>query len=268
MYGRADISDPYDILKWMVEILEESEKKGEKVQILGHIPPGDDECLQAWSWNYYRIISRFGHIITGQFFGHIHKDYFVMYYDAETLTQPKSVAFVGPPGTPFRHNNIAYRIYEFDSTNFVIIIFLFSLSYFELFSPFLVLNQNLVDFKTYYADLEKSNAMDTTTKMVWDLEYSAKEAYGMADLSPQSWSDFMENMKTNMTLFEVYLKHFQVSVADLILEPCGYECRRTRLCESYQGFSNVNEDWCEHFYPKPAMPNNGAQCSSRFIKRP
>ncbi|EEC01319.1 hypothetical protein IscW_ISCW001543 [Ixodes scapularis] len=29
-----------------------------KVHIIGHIPPGIGDCLQVWSENYHRIISR------------------------------------------------------------------------------------------------------------------------------------------------------------------------------------------------------------------
>ena len=29
-----------------------------QVHIIGHIPPGLQDCLKAWSWNYYSVINR------------------------------------------------------------------------------------------------------------------------------------------------------------------------------------------------------------------
>ncbi|RVE63904.1 hypothetical protein OJAV_G00140930 [Oryzias javanicus] len=50
-------TDPANQLQWLVHILQASEDKGEKVHIIGHIPPG--LCLGSWSWNYYHIINRY-----------------------------------------------------------------------------------------------------------------------------------------------------------------------------------------------------------------
>ncbi|KAK2182689.1 hypothetical protein NP493_338g02064 [Ridgeia piscesae] len=51
-------TDPANELQWLISVLQESENIGEKVHIIGHIPPGHDACLKAWSWNYYDIINR------------------------------------------------------------------------------------------------------------------------------------------------------------------------------------------------------------------
>ncbi|KAM9437444.1 sphingomyelin phosphodiesterase isoform 3-T8 [Salvelinus alpinus] len=59
-------TDPANQLQWLIHILQASEEKGERVHIIGHIPPG--LCLSSWSWNYYHIINRYEGTITGQFF--------------------------------------------------------------------------------------------------------------------------------------------------------------------------------------------------------
>ncbi|KAG8453104.1 hypothetical protein GDO86_004787, partial [Hymenochirus boettgeri] len=96
-------TDPAGQLKWLVDILQEAENQGDKVHIIGHIPPG--LCLKSWSWNYYRIVNRYESTITGQFFGHTHVDEFEIFYDEETLTRPVSVAFVSPSVTTFINLN-------------------------------------------------------------------------------------------------------------------------------------------------------------------
>uniref|UniRef100_A0A670HUR7 Sphingomyelin phosphodiesterase 1 n=1 Tax=Podarcis muralis TaxID=64176 RepID=A0A670HUR7_PODMU len=49
-------TDPAGQLQWLVGVLQGAEEQGEKVHIIGHIPPA--HCMRSWGWNYYRIISR------------------------------------------------------------------------------------------------------------------------------------------------------------------------------------------------------------------
>ena len=51
-------TDPAGELAWLVRELEAAESKGEKVHIIGHVPPGQPDCLKVWSKNYYNIIDR------------------------------------------------------------------------------------------------------------------------------------------------------------------------------------------------------------------
>uniref|UniRef100_A0A8C3D3T0 Sphingomyelin phosphodiesterase n=1 Tax=Corvus moneduloides TaxID=1196302 RepID=A0A8C3D3T0_CORMO len=62
-------TDPAGQLQWLMGVLADAEHDGEKVHIIGHIPPA--HCLRSWSWNYYRIVNRsvFEGTIAAQFFG-------------------------------------------------------------------------------------------------------------------------------------------------------------------------------------------------------
>lgn len=51
-------TDPVNELQWLVYELQGAEINGEKVHIIGHIPPGHSDCLKVWSRNYYHIINR------------------------------------------------------------------------------------------------------------------------------------------------------------------------------------------------------------------
>ena len=81
-------TDPADELTWMINELQASELNNERVMIIGHIPPGYNDCLQVWSRNYYRIINRFEDTILGQFFGHTHQDEFEIFYDEANPDDP------------------------------------------------------------------------------------------------------------------------------------------------------------------------------------
>ncbi|KAF7637738.1 Sphingomyelin phosphodiesterase [Meloidogyne graminicola] len=56
MFIYINQTDPDGSLTWLVNQLWDAEKNEKFVYILSHIPPGDEECLESWSRNYYRII--------------------------------------------------------------------------------------------------------------------------------------------------------------------------------------------------------------------
>ena len=51
-------TDPADQLRWLVNELTLAEENGQKVHIIGHIPPGHGDCAKTWSYNYHKIINR------------------------------------------------------------------------------------------------------------------------------------------------------------------------------------------------------------------
>nr|CAD7578691.1 unnamed protein product [Timema californicum] len=51
-------TDPAKELQWFIYELQSAEFNGEKVHVIGHIPPGHSDCLKVWSRNYYKIINR------------------------------------------------------------------------------------------------------------------------------------------------------------------------------------------------------------------
>ncbi|CAL1300121.1 unnamed protein product [Larinioides sclopetarius] len=108
-------TDPTGQLAWLVAQLQMAENKGEKVHIIGHIPPGEPDCLGVWSSNYNRIINRYESTVTGQFFGHTHSDEFELFYD-KTSQKPRAsnIVYIGPSVTTYDGFNPGYRIYTVD----------------------------------------------------------------------------------------------------------------------------------------------------------
>lgn len=97
-YLIKDPSDPMGQLKWLREELYDSEKKGQSVFILGHIPTGNFGCYVQWSSRYRALVDRFSNIIRAQFFGHTHNDEFQVarsYAD----NSPMAISFIAPSFT-------------------------------------------------------------------------------------------------------------------------------------------------------------------------
>lgn len=200
-------TDPTGELAWLIDLLQQAENAGEKVHILGHIPPGDSGCLRAWSWNYNRVVNRYQNTISGQFFGHTHYDSFQVFYDEETRSVPVNVAYVGPSVTAYAGLNMGYRFYIVDG--------IYRNSSYQV-----------LDHETYILNLTKAN---TEGKINWEHEYSAKALYNMTSLYPRDWDRLITRMKTDQTLLNTYNRLFYKSVNS---GACDAQCRYARLCDA------------------------------------
>lgn len=224
-------TDPTGELQWLIAELQKSEDAGEKVHILGHIPPGYTDCLKSWSWNYYRIVNRYQNTITGQFFGHTHTDEFEVFYDTATFKTPVDVAFIAPSVTTFSGLNMGYRFYTVDGV--------YNGSSYEV-----------LDHETYYANLTKANSEGHIT---WEFEYSAKAAFNMPSTFPKDWDNLINAMKTDDFLLEKYNKFYSKSVNS---GACDADCKKALLCSARTGRSH-DKNLCQEF---------GGDTSSRRVK--
>lgn len=207
-------TDPLGQLEWLANVLQESENNQEKVHIIGHIHPS--ECLDSWSANFYKIINRYESTIVGQIFGHSHKDEFRLYYDLYNLTRPNGIAYLGPSVTTTSYLNPGYRVYIVDGD-------------YEN-STFTILNHYNVFLNLTEANLFKHAK--------WRLEYSAKEAYGLSDLQPESWNNLVNKMSTNWdgSLFQKFYKFYSKS-SDMY-PICDLKCRKKLVCKLKQSRSD------------------------------
>uniref|UniRef100_A0A7E4V9S7 Sphingomyelin phosphodiesterase n=1 Tax=Panagrellus redivivus TaxID=6233 RepID=A0A7E4V9S7_PANRE len=199
-------TDPDGTLAWLVDELAASEAAQESVHIVAHIPPGDGECLEGWARNYYRIVQRFNETIRAQFFGHIHWDSFSLFY--EDMNNPKSnavgVLYASPSVTTYEDLNPAYRIYTIEG---------------DVPGS----KHNIIDFETYFLNL--SSTTDRSYPR-WELLYSAKEEYGLADLSPKSWQTLSKRVLTDIDTYDKFVKNY----ARRSDYHCDLECRHELLC--------------------------------------
>ncbi|XP_004076363.2 sphingomyelin phosphodiesterase [Oryzias latipes] len=214
-------TDPANQLQWLVHILQDSEEKGEKVHIIGHIPPG--LCLGSWSWNYYHIINRYESTVTGQFFGHTHLDEFQMFYDEETMTRAVGVAFVAPSVTTYVNLNPGYRVYIVDGN-------------------YKGSSRLVLDHATYILNLTEVNRPEVLGNPVkdpkWTLLYRATEAYGLPTMFPSDYDLLLRTFISNDRVFQKfwYLRH-----KGHVSEVCKESCKTTILCFLQSGRSDQLE---------------------------
>ncbi|KAF8205435.1 sphingomyelin phosphodiesterase [Mycena galopus ATCC 62051] len=205
------VPDPRGILEFMVNQLQGAEDAGQRVWIIGHMPPGSQDAFNDQSNYYNQILQRYHNTIAGQFFGHTHYDEFeIAYsnYENRRADTAVGVAWIAPALTP-RSGNPALRVYDVDPDTY-----------------------EIMDSKVYFSDMKNP---EYQTKPEWKLYYSAREEYGLlVDLAPTApldarfWHTVTEAFEKNDTAFQRY-NEFMTRGAHV--EPCDAACKKGAICQ-------------------------------------
>ncbi|KAJ3657922.1 hypothetical protein Zmor_009698 [Zophobas morio] len=216
-------TDPAKELQWLIHELQEAENKGEKVHIIGHIPPGASDCMKVWSRNFNAIVQRYENTIQGQFYGHTHADEFEVFYEMEAKEPNRAVgvAYLGPSVTTYENHNPAYRIYYVDGDH-------------------ANSTREVLDHETWTIDLEEANKSEDDPK--WYRLYSAKNSYQMESLRPKSWAKLVDDLINNADLFELFYKYYY---RDSPVRPtCDAKCKLQILCDLKSARSHERHKLC------------------------
>ncbi|CAH7686937.1 Metallo-dependent phosphatase-like protein [Phakopsora pachyrhizi] len=117
--------DPNGILTWLIEELKDSEEKGQKVWLMGHLSPGKSDCLRQPSRYLNQIMRRFKNTISASLFGHTHRsEWEIVYEDPRNPTRESAIGmiYIGPALTP-ESGNPAFRVYDVDPETYEILDF-------------------------------------------------------------------------------------------------------------------------------------------------
>lgn len=216
-----DAVDPGNQLKWLTNELLMAENSLDKVHIIGHVPPDNRECTQAWLFNFIRITDRFKDTILGQFYGHTHRDEFRIIYSLRN-EQPIGVAYIGPSITPFTENNPAYRVYHQNQIG------------------------HLVDTETYFFNLTEANHSQDGPN--WQLGYKVSHSLNMTSLRPKDWHHYTQKLHDDDQLFDQFHKHFYRHSDVKKNTVCRAKCK-------YQMLSDLRVSHPFKTRPKPFLAN-------------
>ena len=148
-----------------------------------------------------------------------------MFYDLATLSKPINIAYVAPSVTTFTNLNPGYRVYQVDRGSVdSTISYMGSVD--RAFS--------VVDHQTYFLDLEKIMEGEEAT---FELEYSAKSTYKLANLSPTSWDELLSRMQEDDDLFDLFYRAF---TKQHLLSGCDEECKMKYICTMKSSLSGHN----------------------------
>ncbi|XP_063846583.1 sphingomyelin phosphodiesterase-like [Scylla paramamosain] len=206
-----DDVDPASELQWMANELQAAEDAGEKVYLISHHPPGHEDCAHTWSHQYNKIILRYESTIAGLFYGHTHKDHFMMVYDPEEPTRAVHVGYVTQSQTPYHELNPGYRVFTVDG-------------------DYEGSSYRVLDHVNYITDLDEANANEERDPRFYVL-YTAKEEYGLPDLTPASWSALVDQMKEpGSDKFNTFFKNYIKDARPYMMKGCDADCKSNLLC--------------------------------------
>lgn len=159
LWAYVNMTNDYDIFgqwQFLVDELTESERVGQRVWIISHIPPADYDALPIQSAVFKKIVERFSpYTIANMFYGHTHRDQFRILYSSNNtdVDSALQMAWVSQSVTPNAYNNPSWRYYEVEDKSF-----------------------NIINSYNYYTQLNAtfSNAGDEPD---WQYEYSARDLY-------------------------------------------------------------------------------------------
>jgi sphingomyelin phosphodiesterase len=171
--GRSQ-TDPAGQLAWLASELHLASTKGEKVWIINHIPPGGGESSAFMTATLYNLTRAYSDTIVGQFYGHTHADQFTLYYAEDGVT-PVGMTYIAPSLLPSNHLP-AMTLFDHDG-------------------------DTITDKRVFYVNMTELNKEHSATFVQL---YSAKESYGLPDLSAKSWNDLYIRMTQNATLAGMY----------------------------------------------------------------
>ncbi|XP_069958406.1 sphingomyelin phosphodiesterase [Cherax quadricarinatus] len=205
--------DPGLVLRWLVSELHDAEKRGELVHIIGHVPPYYTDCYSQWAHQFSRIVTRYSHIIRGQFYGHSHMDEFRLHYDVNSPQKPIGVQYITPNNGPFNNLNPSFRLFYIDG------------DYPET-------TRKVLDYETWVMNLTHANKFDAPH---WYQLYSARRDLQLPTLDPYDWDQLVQRMAQDPELFSKY-RRYQVQDSDMYAKrSCGEKCRRKVLCTIVDG---------------------------------
>ncbi|XP_069830995.1 cyclic GMP-AMP phosphodiesterase SMPDL3A [Dendropsophus ebraccatus] len=209
-----NMTDPADQFEWLEETLKLSRQNNEKVYIIAHVPIGFlpftlgiTAMRETFNQKLVKIIRNYSDVISGQFYGHTHRDSIMIVLDEKD--KPVGSAFVAPAVTPIKSasesesNNPGFRLYQYDNNDY-----------------------SLKDLWHYYLNLTDANL---SKKALWKLEYIMTKEYNIKNLQPESLQDLVTRFQTPQSVeFQNYYKNYLVNFD----APSGCEnlCKKRQVC--------------------------------------
>ncbi len=208
--------------RWFENTLENARISKEKVWIIGHVFPGNGESKNNYSRNYNNVVTKYKDIITGQFYGHSHKDEFRLIRNLST-NEPTSMFYIAPSVTPISIMNPSVRVYYYNRTTY-----------------------EILDYAQYNADLNNANKIG---RLNFTYIYSPKETYKMKDLSAKSWYNLLTRFMIDDNLFQLWYKLYHGLAYN---GKCDKTCKYDYIC--YMSYSTKEEvDNCKKIFSKKSI---------------
>ncbi|GAA6020607.1 hypothetical protein JCM10207_008685, partial [Rhodosporidiobolus poonsookiae] len=206
--------DPNGILTWLAEELDQAEREGLRVWIIGHMPFGKVDAMRDQSNYASQIFDRYSSTIAAHFYGHSHVDEFEIAYPDyrhRTAESASGVAFIGGAVTPTSGNPV-FRVYDVDPDTY-----------------------EIMDFTPFFANKSLPTFQSAPT---WAPYYSARHSYGgyfpspgwpeEAPLNATFWHRVTEVFERDEEAFQLF--NTRLSRGGKVEDCSGPVCKNNTIC--------------------------------------
>jgi len=209
-------SDPAGQWAWLESVLAKCDANNQMAYMVGHIAPGGDErqetnyrhrLLPEFNAQYIDLINKYSHIISGQFFSHLHSDTFRILFSKVT-EEPISAIFLAPSVTPLRTpsgaNNPGIRLYETEKVA-----------------------GTIVNYEQYFLDLDEANKEGKTK---WYKEYDLLSYYNFKNVTPQALHNLAQNFLRGEDRAIVFEKYWMANSVQGYKSPANISFANNHFC--------------------------------------
>ena len=164
-------TDPLGQLKWLEEELQRAENNSEHVIIIGHISPSSKSGERTWGLRYTILMERYAEIVKGQFFGHMHEDYFYTIKSYKDPSKIINIAQVHPPLTTYSGYNPSFRVYKMDREKY-----------------------ELINYDQYRLLIDEANLKGRAD---WRISHNFLDYYQVKSMSPESYHQVQKRLESD-----------------------------------------------------------------------
>ena len=221
-------TNPLGSLDKLAKTFSESERKGQKVVFLTHIPPHDSKGSITFPRCLHVIFDRFKSTLTAVLSGHTHKDQ-LKFFTSDELTF--GINFISPSLTTEGSHRPSFRIYEFREGE-------------------------VYDYRQFNANIDEFNkrARNDDFDLNFELAYEFRNEYALKGSKPSEYLDLKDALQDlDGEALKKYAAHQYTqprpySMEELRIIVCNFEGEKQRL------------DRClEPFLPPPSLSDRFEQ---------
>ena len=205
-----DIDDPAGMYSFVERAVEDSVRAGRRVWLVGHVAPADSMERARAVVFHERLVARFGTngTIAGAFFGHTHRDQFVLAGMQSLQDKARAVSMLAPGATPIGGINPGIRVVECDAATL-----------------------ELKDWHQYRVNMSRANRENVLTL---EHAYDFRAAYGVPDLSAASFQQIAARCLTDEPFAVAFTNNMLTQPG--AARSCDTACRKNLYCSlSFSG---------------------------------
>ncbi|KAI9011990.1 Metallo-dependent phosphatase-like protein [Phycomyces nitens] len=208
-------------LAWMNDQLGLARRENTRIYIMGHVPPSARDFRPACLDNYMAVVSRYGDVVMGQFFGHLNMDHFMLYDSRQPTNQTSRRQTDNEGGDVHATRDIAEYVHWLrdmysaldpitsdpnklpDHPASPLVVLQIAPSVLPIYWPAIRIYRyetnpgssygTLLGYAQYHAN-QVSYEATPAKPLEYQLEYTTDTLYGMPDLSPESYHALAKQM--------------------------------------------------------------------------